>query len=130
MPDDTGHDRLGEGGWVPVPVWLVGLVSDGALATWVAVAAHRNARSGTAWPGVPTLARERGKDERSIQRHLSELIAAGVLTSTPTRRPDGSQGSNTYRLVETRPPQPVDNLVGEPVGDARGGGINVTGGVA
>ncbi len=69
-------------------VVLVGYpnLSDGAKLTYWVVSSHdwfeqsSGARKGFAYPTVGRLAQLRHATERTIQRHLSELITAGLLT--------------------------------------------------
>jgi hypothetical protein len=69
-------------------VVLVGYptLSDGARLTYMVIYGHdwyeagRGARKGYAYPTVARLARLRHATDRTVQRHLAELIAAGLLT--------------------------------------------------
>lgn len=54
----------------------------------------------TCFPKLATLARMTGLNERTIGRATSRLETAGYVISFKRERRDGSQGSNTYRLVK------------------------------
>jgi Helix-turn-helix domain len=57
---------------------------------------HMNERGGSAFPSVGTLAGETGLNERTVQRHLVNLVEAGWLIVEERHRENGSQTSNDY----------------------------------
>ncbi len=52
----------------------------------------------TCFPAVPTIARETGMSERTVQRSLKELSEVGFVAKTPRYRDNGGQSSNLYKL--------------------------------
>jgi DNA-binding transcriptional MocR family regulator len=50
------------------------------------------------FPAIPTIARETGLNERTVQRALKELVEEGFVEKTPRYRENGGQSSNLYRL--------------------------------
>ena len=55
-------------------------------------------RGGYRYVRVGWLADQMGTTERSIRRHLSDLKAAGYITSEPLYGDKGRQGLNRYRI--------------------------------
>jgi len=60
---------------------------------------NRSSRELTCFPAIPTIARETGLSERTVQRALKELCEEGYIVKTPRYRKNGSQSSNLYLLV-------------------------------
>lgn len=115
MTNHTGSIRRRRDGGLPfvmVPVRLIGHVSPIALATYAAVSAYTNARTGTAWPGQVALAADLRVSVRTVQRALAELSTAGALQVEAAFREDGSQAENVYRIT---PLTPVEKGVDNPV---------------
>lgn len=54
--------------------------------------------SGKCWPSVNTLAIKTSQSERTVQRHLSQHKASGLLLAEARFRADRSQSSNLYTL--------------------------------
>ena len=49
--------------------------------------------------GNPTIAAELGLSRSTVKRALEDLYRAGLVTSEPRWRENGSLSSNLYRLV-------------------------------
>ena len=81
---------------VPVNLFDIGL-KPGALAVFAALASFAG-KERVVWPSVTTLAEMVGMKERSIQRHVAELEAKGVISRVARFDESGRQTSNTYRL--------------------------------
>src|SRR5690349_10126450 len=60
------------------------------------IAHHQNAKCGWAWPGTATIAREAGVSERTVQRAITKLVAAGELEAPD--RTGGSGRTTRYRI--------------------------------
>jgi len=60
---------------------------------------NRSNKELTCFPAIPTMARETGLSERTVQRALKELCAEGYIVKTPRYRKNRSQSSNLYLLV-------------------------------
>ena len=60
---------------------------------------NRSSRELTCFPAIPTIARETGLSERTVQRALKELCEEGYIVKTPRYRKNGGQSSNLYLLV-------------------------------
>ena len=54
---------------------------------------------GRCWPGIRTIAAELGLSRSTVKRALEDLYRAGLVTSEPRWRENGSLSSNLYRLV-------------------------------
>lgn len=59
---------------------------------------NRSNKDLTCFPSIPTIARETGLSERTVQRALKELVAGGFLKKTSRYRENGGQSSNLYSL--------------------------------
>lgn len=59
---------------------------------------NRSNKELTCFPAIPTIARETGLSERTVQRALKELVEEGFVEKTPRYRENGGQSSNLYRL--------------------------------
>lgn len=82
-----------------VPFGLVRAGTGEQVRLYVALAAYANGRTRDgAFPGVPRLAHDLDRHERSVQRDLRALEAAGWLRIVERTRPNGSQTSNGYVL--------------------------------
>lgn len=51
------------------------------------------------FPAIPTIARETGLSERTVQRALKELCEEGYVKKSPRYRENGGQSSNLYILL-------------------------------
>jgi hypothetical protein len=99
-------------------------VSDGAKLTYWVIYSHdwyeasRGGRKGYAYPTIGRLARLRNSTERTIQRHLAELIEAELLTRE--MRP----GKASVLYIEEPSSQEVERYLGQFAegGDNSGGG--------
>ena len=104
-------------GIVPVDIFDVGL-KPGALAVFTALSSFAG-KDRVAWPSLRTLARMVGMKERSVQRHIAELEAKGVISRVARFDSSGRQTSNAYRLdiLLSKLTDRTDSLV-TPEGDA------------
>lgn len=89
------------------------------------------------FPSIPTLAMNTGFSVRTVQRGLHRLAESGIVSISPTRRPNGSHGSNNIsiewvRLLDANPTDfsdaAVPQLGHDPSNETRRGGDNLTGG--
>jgi DNA-binding transcriptional MocR family regulator len=64
---------------------------------------NRSSRELTCFPAIPTMARETGLSERTVQRALKELCEEGYISRRQRFRKNGGQSSNLYVLLF--PPQ-------------------------
>jgi len=91
--------------YVQLPEWLLFHpdLGDGAKMTWLALASYAD-KQGTAFPGVKTLGKKRGRGAVSIFSHLRELEEAGALRrSARYRDTDGGRTSTLYTLAWAHP---------------------------
>jgi GntR family transcriptional regulator len=100
-----------------VPEWLLdrpGITHTGiALYALLGRYADRNGRS---WPGIRTLAQRLQVSDRTIQRTLRDLEAAGAL-SVEVRTSSQGQQSNLYVLEVVTPASPPGDTTVTPPGD-------------
>lgn len=75
---------------------------------------------GDCWPSVRSLCKRARIDRRYAQRIIRNLAARGEIEITRRKRPDGSDTSNSYRII-----LPSD---GTAVYRPQGGGLETTGG--
>lgn len=73
----------------------------GIAATYMALCMFSD-RYGICWPGQKTLARNTGRKERTIMRHLQHLENNGYITKKKRYRKDGSQTSCLYMITAYR----------------------------
>ena len=59
---------------------------------------NRSNKELTCFPAIPTIAREIGLSERTVQRALKELVEEGFVEKSSRYRENGGQSSNLYRL--------------------------------
>lgn len=99
------------------PAWWALLrdvrVSDGAVRLYLTIASHTRGHRNVAWPGQDRLAELSGRDVRTVQRLLAELVAAKWIV---TRRPNAFRGN---RYIVMMPAQSVDNGVDDGAQGAR-----------
>ncbi len=69
------------------------------LPTFQVLADHANNTSGLAWPRMSRLAAILGRSVRTVQRHLHQLQALGLIEIVERRRWRGRFSSYTYRVV-------------------------------
>lgn len=81
-------------------------LSDGAVRLYLVIDSHCRGRQNVAWPGQARLAEMMDSTERTVQRHLAELVASGWIM---VQRPNRNFG-NRYVVMMPRP-QAVDNSV-------------------
>ena len=81
---------------VPVDIFDV-VLKPGALAVFTALSSFAG-KDRVVWPALRTLAKMVGMQERSVQRHVAELEAKGVISRVARFDESGRQTSNTYRL--------------------------------
>jgi len=60
---------------------------------------NRSSRELTCFPAIPTIARETGLSERTVQRALKELCEEGYISKRLRFRKNGGQSSNCYVLI-------------------------------
>lgn len=60
---------------------------------------NRSNKELTCFPAIPTIARETGLSERTVQRALKELCEEGYVEKSPRYRENGGQSSNLYILL-------------------------------
>lgn len=85
--------------------WLYDFVEEGKLndvdvALYALLSSYRGP-TGQCNPSVTTLARQMGKNKRTIQHYLARLRKTGALTSEPNFK-NGNQTSNQYFLRDSR----------------------------
>ncbi len=76
---------------------FLSLRSSTQAAILFAVLRYADAR-GWFWPKVETWATEWGRSRSTAERAIREAEQAGLLVRAPYLRPDGTQGSTTYKL--------------------------------
>ena len=59
---------------------------------------NRSNKELTCFPAIPTIARETGLSERTVQRALKELVEERFIEKNSRYRENGGQSSNLYRL--------------------------------
>jgi len=70
-----------------------------AIPTYCALADHANNKTGLCWPKMETLAKILNRSVRTVQRHLHQLKAAGVIEFVERRRYKGRFSSYLYRIL-------------------------------
>lgn len=60
---------------------------------------NRSNKELTCFPAIPTIARETGMSERTVQRALKELCEEGFIEKTSRYRENGGQSSNLFSLL-------------------------------
>lgn len=70
-----------------------------AIPTYAALADYSNNKTGLCWPKMETLAANLGRSVRTIQRHLHELQALGLVEFVERRRWRGRFSGYTYRVL-------------------------------
>ena len=70
-----------------------------AIPTYAALCDYTNNKTGLCWPKMETLAEILGRSVRTIQRHLHELKALGLVEFVERRRWRGRFSGYTYRVV-------------------------------
>ncbi len=80
MSDSQGNTRLLGVPFAQVPIWLLGSqsVSDGAKVVWGYLAWRQGPHAGC-WPSIGRMARDLGKSEDTVARHLKELEDSGYI---------------------------------------------------
>jgi DNA-binding transcriptional ArsR family regulator len=70
-----------------------------AIPTYAALCDYTNNKTGLCWPKMETLAEVLGRSVRTIQRHLHELRALGLVEFVERRRWRGRFSGYTYRVL-------------------------------
>lgn len=60
---------------------------------------NRSNKELTCFPAIPTIARETGLCERTVQRALKELCEQGFIEKSPRYRENRGQSSNLYVII-------------------------------
>lgn len=128
MPDagQGGADRVS---WrLQDVIWTLKLPTEQRVLL-LALAKHANDDGGSCYPGVRLLAWELDKTERSVQRGLSELKAAGLIRVVAY--PQGGRGRSTEWQItlgqaERKPPYRAENGDTDDIVDAVKGDAGVT----
>ena len=101
--------------FVQLPEWLLFHpdLSDSAKLTWLALASYAD-KQGTAFPGVKTLGKKRGRGTTVLFEHIKQLEAVGALRRTARfRDSDGGRTSTLYVLAWSHPLVQVPETVPE-----------------
>jgi DNA-binding transcriptional ArsR family regulator len=69
------------------------------IPTYAALSDYTNNKTGLCWPKMETLAEVLGRSVRTVQRHLHELRALGLVEFVERRRWRGRFSGYTYRVV-------------------------------
>ena len=85
-------------------VWEKSVQKSGNLLVLLAIAEHADDQ-GSAWPGVPLLARKTRLSRRHVRRCLHALVSSGELEILPERSPGGGP---LYQIRTDR--MTLDNL--------------------
>ena len=64
----------------------------------IVLADHHNGESGQCNPSVRRICKMAGVTQRTVEKHIPELTASGLLTVKEIYRDDGSRRSNQYNL--------------------------------
>lgn len=75
---------------------------------------NRSNKELSCFPAVPTIAKETGLSERTVQRALKELCEEGYVEKTPRYRENGGQSSNLFKLIikeETKADESDNNVI-------------------
>ncbi len=73
-----------------------------AVATYAALRAFRNSKSGKAWPAIPTLAARVGCGQTRTRKALRQLEEAGFIVAIRRQNPHtGAPLSTCYTFPET-----------------------------
>jgi biotin operon repressor len=83
------------------------------LAVYFAIVRHTNQKSGTAFPGMDTIAAETGMSRKRVWTAVKQLKTLGLLKVQARKRDDGGQTSNEYTLVNVTPLVPPHKPVQE-----------------
>lgn len=82
----------------------------------LALANAANHHTGRCHPRIERLAEETECSEKTVRRALLDLVAAGLISRTRSRRQDGTLGTYQYTLNGTAsPPPPVTDTASPPV---------------
>lgn len=80
--------------------WAFAQNTPGPLQRLVLIAlAHHADTDSSCWPSMQTVERETRLSRSSIIRSMAALQEAGLIVREHTRRADGGQGANRYRLA-------------------------------
>lgn len=60
---------------------------------------NRSNKELTCFPAIPTIAKDTGLSERTVQRALNELCVEGYVEKSSRYRENGGQSSNLYRII-------------------------------
>ncbi len=69
------------------------------IPTYAALCDYTNNKTGLCWPKMGTLAEVLGRSVRTVQRHLHDLEALGLVEFVERRRWRGRFSSYTYRVL-------------------------------
>ncbi len=94
------------------------------MPTFQALADHANNRTGLCWPRMSRLAAILGRSVRTVQRHLHQLQALGLIEIVERRRWRGRFSSYTYRVLHIlelirRKKADLTTGHGRPVGESK-----------
>ena len=69
------------------------------IAVYVCIVRHVNRKTGVAFPGMATIARETGMSRRRVLSAVRQLQALGLLMVTTRRREDGGKTAHHYTIL-------------------------------
>lgn len=98
------YEREDGGRFVVLPAWVLAApISDGALRLYCVLADYAN-RDGRSWPTRKALGERMGCSVDTVDRRVTELIDAHLLSKTARRTAAGDPTSNLW-ILRVRPPR-------------------------
>ena len=79
-------------------VWAWGLNLPAPVKLVLLALADHADDQGVCWPGIRGVANKCNLSHRSVQRHVQDMVARGMVRVEERFRADGSRSSNLYRL--------------------------------
>lgn len=93
--------------FAPIPVTFATdpTISTSAKAAFIALASHRDYRTGTCWPSIARLAGQTGLSDETVSRALLELESTGWISRQVRRAKNGRWNGYLYTVhMEAQPP--------------------------